>query len=241
MVATYVTQLERLVSKARLDKYRPATGDDLETIVKYLWNVALSEALLQGLSALEVGLRNSVHNTMTSYVGTDYWFQAVLRPNEMKMVNDTWTKLFKRHEEPPSPGRIVAEMMFGFWPPLLSADYQKLWWSNSAALFKQTFPYIPTGLPPYQAITRKDVHERVEACHKLRNRVMHHEPVFHGLTLLNKPVMPLPTVHQYILDVLSWIDPNLVLNLSFVDRFPDVYQSEEQRIRVKIKAQFGIP
>jgi hypothetical protein len=57
-------------------------------MVNYLWNVALSEALLQGLSAVEVGLRNSVHNTMTAHVGTDYWFQAILRPNEMKMVHD---------------------------------------------------------------------------------------------------------------------------------------------------------
>ena len=110
LVAAYVAHFEQLVSKPRLDKYRPQNRDDLETLVTYLWNVALSEALLQGLSALEIGLRNSIHNAFTAHTRTQYWFQAILHPDEMRMVNDTWNVLSKRHKHPPSPGKIIAEL-----------------------------------------------------------------------------------------------------------------------------------
>lgn len=241
MVAPYGASFERLISKPRLDKYRPANRDDLETLVNYLWNVALSEALLQGLAALEVGLRNAIHNTLTTHVGTPHWFHAVLKPDEMKFVNDVWTKLSKRHDRPPTPGQIIAELTFGFWPPLFDSRYHDLWRSSRTALFRATFPHIPSGLPPHQAVVPKTIHERVELCYKLRNRVMHHEPIFAGLILLNKPSVLLVDIHGYITETLGWIDPHLATTLGFVDRFPDIHQNEASRIRAKLKTYFGIP
>lgn len=237
MVAQYVANLEHLVSKPRLDRYRPANGDDLETAVTYLWNAALSEALLQGLAAVEVGLRNAVHTTLTAYAGTEYWFQSVLKEAEMNEVHDTWAKLSRRHKKPPTPGKIIAELMFGFWPPLFSNAYHDLWWSNGTALFKMAFPNVPTGVPPYQAIVLKDVYQRTEACQKLRNRVMHHEPIFTGLIRLNVPVLPLSAIHQYIIDLLTWIHPDLVLSLNAVDRFEHVLQNGKTEIEEKLKAE----
>lgn len=243
MVAPYVANLERLVSKPRLDRYRPQDGGDLETAVNYLWNVALSEALLQGIAAVEVGLRNTVHNAMTMYCGTEYWFQSVLKEAQMNEVHEKWTLLSRRHKLPPRPGKIIAELTFGFWPPLFDSTYQDLWWDNSAALFKAAFPYIPTGVPPHLAIVRKDVYQRVEACQKLRNRLMHHEPIFTGLVRLNMPILPLPTIHQYIVDLLTWIHPDLVLNLETVDRFDHVFTNGrreiEDNLKEKIQAKYG--
>ncbi len=127
----------------------------------YLWNVALSEALLQRIAALEIAVRNAIHNTLTQHIGTDYWFQAILRPNEMKMVDDVWKLLSRRHQHPPAPGKIIAELTFGFWPMLFATEYHDLWWATKASLFKTVFAYLPTGLPPRQAITRKVVHDRL--------------------------------------------------------------------------------
>ena len=132
-------------------------------------------------------------------------------------------------------------MTFGFWPPLFDARYHDLWWANRTALFRATFPHLPTGLPPHQAVVRKTIHERVDRCQKLRNRVMHHEPIFTGLALLNMPPVPLVDIHGYITGILGWIDPHLATALGFVDRFPDIHQNEEARIRAKLKAHFGIP
>ncbi len=241
MVAAYVARFEHLVSKPRLDRYRPADRDDLETLVNYLWNVTLSEALLQGLAALEIGLRNAIHNTMTNHVGTEHWFHAVLRPDEMRILTDAWTKLSKRRGRPPTPGQLIAELTFGFWPPLFDSGYHDLWWDNKTALFRATFPNIPSGLPPHQAVVPKTVHERIDICSKLRNRVMHHEPIYAGLSLLNKPTIPLVEIHGQITETLGWIDPHLATALGFVDRFPDVHQNEAERIRAKLRSHFGIP
>ena len=205
MVAPYVTHFERLVSQPRFDKYRPSDQDDLETLVTYLWNAALAEALFQGLSAMEVALRNVVHPTFTTHIGTEYWFQAVLLPEEMKFVNDVWMKLSKRHKRPPTPGKIIAELTFGFWPHLFDSRYHDLWWDNKTSLFRTTFPHIPTNVPPHQSVVLKTIHQRVELCQKLRNRVMHHEPIFTGISILNKPsVFPRRDPRLHYRD--AWLD-----------------------------------
>ncbi|MEZ4507715.1 MAG: hypothetical protein R2848_18120 [Thermomicrobiales bacterium] len=156
-----MADLERLVSKPRLDRYRPQDGGDLETAVNYLWNVALSEALLQGIAAVEVGLRNTVHNAMTKYCGTEYWFQSVLK--EVKRdgeVHEKWTLLSRRHKLPPRPGKIIAELTFGFWPPLFDSTYQRSLVGQQRRTVQGCISYIPTGVPPHLAIVRKDVYQR---------------------------------------------------------------------------------
>lgn len=241
LVSSYVSNLEKLVSRPRLERYRPEDRDDLETAVNYLWNVALSESMLQGIAALEIAMRNAIHNALTQHIGTEYWFQAVLRPNEMKMVDDVWRILSRRHQHPPAPGKIIADLTFGFWPMLFATEYHDLWWNAKASLFKSVFPHIPTGVPPRQAITRKGVHDRLDLCKNLRNRVVHHEPIFQGIIQLNKPIAPLTIVHEQIVEVLAWIDPQLVFTLNVVDRFPDVYRHESARIRNRLMDQFGQP
>lgn len=93
MLATFVSDLERLVSPARLERYRPANRDDLETAVNYLWNVALSEALMQSLSAVEIGLRNAVHNMLTTQHGSEYRFWSFLSGQELENFNKEFAKL----------------------------------------------------------------------------------------------------------------------------------------------------
>jgi hypothetical protein len=80
VVADFVARFDHLVSSPRLEKYRPADRDDLQTLTSYLWNIALYEALLQSLAALEAGLRNAVHRSLTNHAGTEYWFLASSNP-----------------------------------------------------------------------------------------------------------------------------------------------------------------
>lgn len=231
MVAKFTSDLERLVSIPRLERYRDHHGDNLETAINYLWNSMISEALVQALSAMEVSLRNAVHRTFSEYSGTEYWFQAILHPNEMKMVDDVWKRLSNRHRHPPTPGQMIAELTFGFWPTLFKSDYHDLWWKNKAVLFKAVFPHIPHGLPPKRSITRKDIHERVELCKNLRNRVMHHEPIYQGVVRLNQPKAAPDFIHSQIVELLEWIDPTCAVALTMVDRFLDVFLNGREQLR----------
>lgn len=245
LVAAYVSDLEQLVSQSRLDKYRPRDRDDLETVVAYLWNVSLSESLLQCIAAMEIALRNAIHTAFSKHAGTDQWFWAILKGNDLKVLNDRWTKLATKLRQPPTPGKVIAELTFGFWPFLFEHRYHDLWWNDKEAMLRTVFPNLPTGLPPHLKIDRAEILKRLHLFRDLRNRAMHHEPILFGISRPDlgnpPPVVAVDAIHVQIVEMLNWIDPQCALTLSFVDRFPDVCQNEEARIRTTLKAHFNVP
>lgn len=64
------------------------------------------------------------------------------------------------------PGKVIAELPFGFWRFLSCAAQEKALW----------VPFIHNAFPP-GTDRRTDVDEPVTQLHRLRNRVAHHEPV----------------------------------------------------------------
>lgn len=238
MVADYVAKLESLVSRPRRERYRPQDRDDLQTAVNYLWNVALSEALLQGLSAVEVGLRNSIHRTLTTELGTEYWFWPFLHPDDIDHFNREWIKLRKSLQDRPSPGKVVAAQSFGFWHRIFESRYDSIWSANRGRLLWLVFPHHPRqGVPQSDWLTTRKVATHTKLFVDLRNRAMHHEPVFQGLArpdirLAGKPmpVVQLVDAHRSMLAVLSWIDPLLLGALMIVDRFPDIHDHGKAQI-----------
>lgn len=244
MVAAYVADVERLVSQSRLDRYR-VPGSDLETMVTYLWNVALSEALLQGICSVEIAIRNAIHNAFTAHYGTDQWFWKCLKKEDLKVINGKWIELANSLGQPPTSGKIIAHLTLGFWPYLFEHRYHAMWWDNGEALLKAVFSHLPMNVPPYQKIGRQEVFNRLKNFAELRNRAMHHEPIFFGLAqpqLGNPPpIVPLADIHFQMKEMLDWISPQHGLTLSFVDRFDDVLQDGQTDIRDKIKRHFNIP
>jgi hypothetical protein len=69
---------------------------------------------------------------------------------------------------------VVAGLDFGFWTTLLDASFEQTLWRN---ILYHAFPHYAsvTGNP----LERKAVSKRFNALRDLRNRVMHHEPLFH--------------------------------------------------------------
>jgi hypothetical protein len=241
----FVVDMERLVSKPRLDKYRPTDRNDLETIATYLWNVSLSEALLQGISAFEIALRNAIHNSFTVHAGTDMWFWAMLQKQDIRVINDKWMKLAEVLRRPPTSGKLIADLTFGFWPYLFEKRYNSLWQENGEALLRSVFPHGPFNVAPHLKINRSELLRRLNLFVDTRNRVMHHEFILLGVAQPDMgspaPIVPIDDVHQQLIETLSWISPQASLALSFVDRFPDVFHNEQQRIRVRIATHFETP
>jgi hypothetical protein len=62
------------------------------------------------------------------------------------------------------PGKIIAELMFGFWRYLSSAGHEKTLW---VPCLNKAFPQGTDR--------RRDVDVRMGRLHQLRNRVAHHE------------------------------------------------------------------
>jgi hypothetical protein len=111
MVAAYVAAIERGLSPNRLAPYRPPGGDDLAMVTTYFWNVALCQALYPSLGALEVTMRNGIHDALTAHFGTATWYDRpnLLLPREQAQVVEAKVKI-QRAKKPLLPDRVVAAL-----------------------------------------------------------------------------------------------------------------------------------
>lgn len=65
----------------------------------------------------------------------------------------------------PVPGKVVAEVMFGFWTYLTSNAHEKTIW----------VPYLHMATP--LKTDRRKIHQTLYELGEFRNRVTHHEPL----------------------------------------------------------------
>jgi hypothetical protein len=237
--AQLVANLERIVSAPRLQRYRNASASDLETAVLYCWNVQLGEALMPSIAVFEVTLRNAVHNTLTSHAGTDWWFKSTLYKeafdNILKIINES----IRRNGHPPTIGKLISEITFGFWPKVFASRLDKVWWdTHGNPLIAQLLPHHPN----IARDTRSKLEQRLEYFVVLRNRIMHQEAIFDGVQANNRPRLPIDDVHSQLIETLGWIDTDAANVVACVDRFDAVFDpTARQALENDIKARFQIP
>lgn len=160
-----LTDIERAVSRERLKRYLAATSQSLsDAIFLYERNIALSETTYGLLHGLEVAIRNSMHDALSSRFQTSRWYDvAPLTPYSRDKVNAAVRDAGGTNA---SPGKVVAELTFGFWTDLAARGYHwTLWQPCLSAAF------------PYGRLARPIIHRRLEDLRYLRNRIAHHEPI----------------------------------------------------------------
>jgi hypothetical protein len=158
-----------------------ASGDRARGLTLYEWNAQFSAALLHDLAHLEVGLRNAYDVALsTRWPGPPHWTLAgntVFAPLYRRRgrrhvdVNDRPRESLRHaiaNAGGPTapPGKVVAELMFGFWRYLSSAAHEKTLW----------VPALHRAFPP-GTDRAAHVDGPVGRLHDLRNRVAHHEPL----------------------------------------------------------------
>lgn len=224
IISHYFTDLEAALAPDRLATYRIPGADDLETIATYFWNITLSRDLYLSLGAVEVCMRNGIHQALTNYAGSADWYDHIpLLPREADAVNRAKGEISKS-ARPIIPGRVVAALQFGFWTNILSVGFgpygygSAIWSPNNAALIRHAFPHLQA---PNQ--NRRYVHNRFNILRLLRNRTMHHEPIFQGMTVRGqngKTTYPLSDLYDDIVEAISWTSPRLRDSIAAFDRFP---------------------
>lgn len=228
MVDKFLAEIKPSISLARLQRYQSPTGDDLETAVNYLWNVALAEALFCSLNAIEIALRNALHDALTNHFGIPAWYdrQGLLEPKQKKDI-DAVKKRIMEYGNPITPDRVVSELTFGFWVVILSRTYDaRLWQGQNAAPLKNAFMRIPR-----RDRQRQTIHQQYNAIRELRNRVFHYEPIFDDQHLAQR--------YEQIKRGLQWLNPRMVDCLEWYDRFPDVHANGRAQLEDKLKAELG--
>lgn len=200
------------LSEQRLSPYlRQAEGDLADALGHYTWNLQLSESLYPVLQLTEVVFRNALHQALSVEFDTPTWFHGLwLHPREQKAVDKALGELRKRRADP-TADRTVAELHFGFWCSLCDKRYE-----HQQTLWPKLFRHAPLSQMPRRHRHRQGLSRAVNRLRQLRNRVFHHEPIWHWRDL--------PQRHQDALALLAWLNPSVATLASSLDRFPAVHQ-----------------
>ena len=180
--------LEQSISRDRLSKYLSDQDDDLDAALSlYEKNMRLSEALYPPLQCLEICLRNRIHASMQSKYGSG-WLRNHTVPLEhtaRDMIDRAMGGIRKPEAEITSSD-IVAELRFSFWVGILGPGYDATLWREA----------IHKCFPNARSRGRRQVHSRMNALRRFRNRVAHHEPIF---------FRPVGRMHNEIIEAIGWM------------------------------------
>lgn len=202
--------LQSSVSATRLQRYLAmANGDTAQALRLYMWNTALSEALYGPLQGLEITLRNKVHECLSRSFGAQ-WYDApatgLLSAQQQQILEakQTLTRLGKSLD----PGRVVAELNFGFWVGLFASRYENpLWRRHLRTVFvNAAAPFV-----------RNDAHRVLNEIRFLRNRIAHHESILQR---------PLRAEHGMILTTIRWFCAATADWVAHHSRFDNVHATQ---------------
>ena len=178
----FFSSLATAVSADRSSPYRISNPvSESEAYAAYAWNIALCESLYPALNCLEISLRNSIHQAVSAAFGNRFWFRTQLVGREEKTIQDLDAKFASKVSEL-EPGDYISECSFGFWVGLFRGTYEQALWTS---LLPAVFPYTPR-----RSRSRSELYARLDRIRRLRNRVFHHEPIWH--------LPDLPEQHQQI-------------------------------------------
>jgi len=205
-----LVSFERYISSERLAAYISyARGDKWAAIRLYERNTELSEALYGVIQGLEVTLRNAIHDLMTRKTGSANWYDSFsFQDTELAEINQAKAKVIERAAIM-TPGRIVAELKFGFWVRLFSHAYDKTLW----------VPHLRTIFPVRFDGKRSFLHGRLVDLKTLRNRIAHHERITCGKRDVQKD-------YSELLQTIGWINPTMRRWVESTNCFPARFEKK---------------
>jgi len=189
---TLVT-IEKFVSTERLAPYIDyARGDRWVAIRLYERNIEISEALYGVIQALEITLRNAIHNLLSERLGEAEWYENFnLAEPERQAVEEAKKKVLDRPVKLQA-GRVLAGLTFAFWGRLFSDSYDKTLW----------IPYLQKIFPLKLQNRRSYIRGRLLQLKTLRNRIAHHERLICGRHKVKQD-------YEDILEIIGWINPTI--------------------------------
>lgn len=176
MQAKHLAQVLTTLTPPRLSKYLRVTGNQTQQALRlYILNTKVSAAIMKDLHYIEVALRNKFDRELADKFGSQ-WFsdsrflsmvdgrsQAILLKAQ-KSAAKHWPKGVAV-----PPGKVIAELTFGFWLQLTDSKLEHRLW----------VPCLHKVFLPQKAPKRSVFNQQLEKLRQLRNRVAHHEPIFH--------------------------------------------------------------
>lgn len=169
--------MKNSLSPARFHRYiQDAGGSEQKAVKLYQWNALLSQSLYVILQCWEICLRNKL-NEFLKWKYCEAWPYDQKRAvrnfggmDSRRLARTLDRQHRSRGIKPVPTGAVVADLSAGFWVSMLSSSYDVpfSWRYNLCKIF-----------PNERAMSRSDAWRICDATLQLRNRVAHHEPVYH--------------------------------------------------------------
>ncbi len=180
-----VNEFRKLIGEARFAPYlKAANGDEFQATINYRWNSQLSQAFYLPVQIWEICLRNQM-NKFLSWKYNGSWpyddrraVRQLQRQDQIKLQETRFRQERERKVSRASTDSIVADLTAGFWVSQLSKKYENPYaWRYNLI---RVFPNAPNvwRIKPTEWSAAKP-HALCEDILKLRNRIAHHEPIFH--------------------------------------------------------------
>ena len=219
--SAFFSYLKISISDDRFEPYRRShPQSDLAAYAAYAWNIALCESLYPALNGVEIALRNSIHDSATQKFGTDLWFNSRLKAPEKERLDKLRKQIDPSGAGPLTAGDFVSGLTLGFWVDLFKGRYEQILWPW---LLRPVFNFAPR-----KQISRERLYQRLDKIRYLRNRVFHHEPIWH--------LPDLRARHQTILETIQWLNPPMAHVIESMDRFTEEYRRRTRPYELKLAA-----
>jgi hypothetical protein len=238
-----IANLSNVISTRRLAPYLAEAGALPRAIDLYVWNIRASAALYGPLSILEVVLRNALHRELKAIFGPS-WHDAPgflaaaesaalvappvreaprqvtdIRAAVKEAKEQVEARLRRAARASGSPMRTVATTEdivgatgFGFWTKLLNSDMEAPFWSRG---LHRAFSHWSAD----QHAPRSVIAQRFSQLRRLRNRVMHFEP------LLGRS---LPNDLGSIVEACRWIEPTCAAWIEYHSSLDEVLRDRDR-------------
>lgn len=185
-----------LLTTDRLSSYLSRCDNDLGRALElYEWNLNASAAVLQTTGMVEVIVRNALDNQLVAWAtstGSPWPDIAPLDPLGRTDIARAIERATDKGRTPRVHGKLVAELIFGFWRYLTAKRYLASMW----------VPVLHRAFPDGDHDLRKrrvQVERHLAGLLLVRNRAAHHEPI-HKRNLTNDLASAIK--------VATWIHPD---------------------------------
>lgn len=182
--------IDAWLSPQRFQKYlRASGGDQARALALYEWNAKLASCLLHDLGHLEIGIRNAYDRALLEHPALDEGNDWITQDGAWKlwaehMGQDKHGKPEDKNKKPREiikkarghagytgrrnvhRGKVVAELMFGFWTYQTDNRHEKSLWLPALR-----HAYLP-------GVDRAAIHEALSELREVRNRLAHNESIF---------------------------------------------------------------
>lgn len=179
-----ISNITENISVDRLSSYKYDDNDSIDLILsRYIYNVQISESFYPVIAALEIALRNRLHNAVAFLKGGNWLLeeidnQNILSENERNILLEAYKKLKRKHNTP-STGAIIAELTFGFWVNLCKKSYKNSLWDKQD-FFSNVFPDFDNYFSSPTWDKTKVIFPELKEVLRLRNRIFHHEIIINN-------------------------------------------------------------